>query len=576
VKLLLAIIRAYPQRTLVTLLCLVLAGLAEGIGISSLLPVIRVAAHGPATAANTTLERGLAAALGAVGLTPTTRTLFALVLAGIALRAVLLLIANRQAGYAVAHVATSLRLQLISALLATRWSYYVHKPIGAIANAVGVEAQAAADAYLHATTVLALLVQCAVFAAIACLVSWPATLAALAAGSVIALALNRLVRTSRRAGKRQTGRGRALLTRVADALQAVKPLKAMAREPLIAPVLEGETRRLNRALENEVMSRAALEALQDPLLMLFLAGAVYVGLTFMTLPLTDVVVLVFLCTRIVGDVGKVQKAMQRLAARESAIWSLQNLIRDANSAVEVPTGNRPPTFTREIRLARVTFAHEATPILREADMVIPAGTLTVIMGPSGAGTTTLVDLIIGLLQPDAGEVRVDGVRLREIAAREWRTRIGYVPQETLMLHQSVAQNVTLGDPSVPPEDVTAALEAAGASDFVAALPEGSDTVVGERGLRLSGGQRQRLALARALVRKPQLLVLDEATTALDPETERGICETLYALRDTVTVVAICHHGELVEVADLVYRVDGTRIDLVRSRAALEARDAAER
>jgi ATP-binding cassette subfamily C protein len=140
-------------------------------------------------------------------------------------------------------------------------------------------------------------------------------------------------------------------------------------------------------------------------------------------------------------------------------------------------------------------------------------------------------------------------------------QIGYVPQETLMLHQSVAQNVTLGDPSVPLADVHAALHAAGASEFVAALPEGVDTIVGERGLRLSGGQRQRLALARALVRKPSLLVLDEATTALDPATEREICETLRALRGTVTLVAICHHGHLVEVADLVYRV-GTGIELV--------------
>ena len=107
---------------------------------------------------------------------PTTRTLFALVLAGIALKALLLLLANRQVGYAVAHVATSLRLQLIQALLATRWSYYVHKPIGAIANSVAMEAQAAADAYLHGTTVLALLVQCVVFASISCLVSWQATL----------------------------------------------------------------------------------------------------------------------------------------------------------------------------------------------------------------------------------------------------------------------------------------------------------------------------------------------------------------------------------------------------------------
>jgi ATP-binding cassette subfamily C protein len=132
-----------------------------------------------------------------------------------------------------------------------------------------------------------------------------------------------------------------------------------------------------------------------------------------------------------------------------------------------------------------------------------------------------------------------------------------------MLHQSVAQNVTLGDPTVPAADVTAALAAAGASAFVAELPEGVDTIVGERGLRISGGQRQRLALARALVRKPTLLVLDEATTALDPATEREICETLRALRGTVTLVAICHHGHLVEVADLVYRVEDGRIALVR-------------
>jgi len=202
------------------------------------------------------------------------------------------------------------------------------------------------------------------------------------------------------------------------------------------------------------------------------------------------------------------------------------------------------------------------------------GSLTVITGPSGAGKTTLVDLIVGLLQPNAGEVRIDGVPLREIDARAWRMQIGYVPQETLMLHQSVAQNVTLGDPTVPPADVTAALTAAGASVFVAELPEGVDTIVGERGLRISGGQRQRLALARALVRKPALLVLDEATTALDPATEREICETLRALRGAVTLVAICHHGHLVEVADLVYRVEDGRIELVRGALAAPPRDVA--
>jgi len=297
--------------------------------------------------------------------------------------------------------------------------------------------------------------------------------------------------------------------------------------------------------------------------MLFLAVALYVGLAIMHMPLAEVVILVFLCARIVGDLGKVQKAMQRLAVKESAYWELLDLIKEARAAVEQTSGDRRVSFTRDIRVAGVSFSHDVQPVLKDADMTIPAGSLTVITGPSGAGKTTLVDLIVGLLQPDAGEVRVDDVPLQTIAAREWRMQIGYVPQETLMLHQSVAQNVTLGDPSVPAADVVAALHAAGASDFVAELPEGVDTIVGERGLRLSGGQRQRIALARALVRHPSLLVLDEATTALDPLTERAICETLRTLRGTVTLVAICHHGHLVEVADLVYRVDGARIVRVR-------------
>jgi ATP-binding cassette subfamily C protein len=574
-RLLLVFLRTYPKRTALTLLCLVLGGLAEGIGVSSLLPVMRVAANGaPGLAGATALERGLDAALTSVGLTPSTHTLFALVLVGVVLKAGLTLLANRQVGYAVAQMTTSLRLDLISALLATRWSYYVHQPIGVIANSVALEATSAADAYLRGTTILALFVQAVVFATVASLVSWRATIVALAAGLLIAAVLNRLVRMARRAGKRQVARTRALLARLTDTLQAVKPLKAMAREPLIAPVLEGETQRLNRALEHEVMSRAALEALQDPLVMLFLAGSLYTGLTYFAMPLADLIILVLLCARIVGSFGKMQKEAQRMVVRESAFFAVRDLIQEAHAAVEVASGGRPPSLVREIRLAGVSFTHEVQPVLRDADMVVPAGSLTVLTGPSGAGKTTVVDLITGLLQPSAGAVLVDGVPLGEIAIREWRTKIGYVPQETLMLHQSVAHNVTLGDPTVSPADVAAALKAAGAEEFVAALPALSDTLVGERGLRLSGGQRQRLALARALVRKPTLLVLDEATTALDPATERAICETLRALRGSMTLIAICHHGRLVELADLVYRVEGTRIELVRAGAVDPARDVA--
>ena len=176
------------------------------------------------------------------------------------------------------------------------------------------------------------------------------------------------------------------------------------------------------------------------------------------------------------------------------------------------------------------------------------------MGGSGSGKTTLVDLITGLLQPQAGEVRIDGVPLDEIDLSSWRRMIGYVPQEHLLIHDSVSVNVTLGDPAVGTEEVVRALKDAGAWDFVSSLPEGIDASVGERGSRFSGGQQQRIALARALLHRPRLLILDEATSGLDPASEDAVWAAVQRLRGSTATVAISHQAALTSVADRIYEI----------------------
>jgi ATP-binding cassette subfamily C protein len=177
------------------------------------------------------------------------------------------------------------------------------------------------------------------------------------------------------------------------------------------------------------------------------------------------------------------------------------------------------------------------------------------VGPSGAGKTTFVDLLGGLYTPDHGQIKLDGVPLSEVDRSAWRQMIGYAPQELFLFHDTVYQNVSLGDPTITREDAREALRAAGAWDFVAALPQEMDTVMGERGTRLSGGQRQRVALARALAGKPKLLVLDEVTASLDPAAEAAICDALRQLHGRVTVISISHQTAMVEAADLIYRVE---------------------
>jgi ATP-binding cassette subfamily C protein len=561
-RLLTTFVRAYPRRSAVAFAALLVGALAEGIGLSALLPLLTLAVGDGASSGQGGPGGAVFAALARLGLGGRPWGLLLLIVAAIAVKGGFLLVANRQVGYTVARVATDLRLAVIRALLAARWEYYAGQPVGAVANTVATEATRASGAYLHAMSAIALLVQSLMYVAVAVLVSWQAALVALVAGLAFFQLMSRLVRASRRAGARQTALLRSLLVRLADMLQAVKPLKAMAREDTGAAWLEEETVRLDRALQREVFSKEALRAIQDSAFMLLTVAGLYVALTYWRLPLPTMMVLAIVLSRILSQLGRVQREYQVTATCESAYWALRRMLDEAERAREVPLGHTAPTLARAIRFEDVGFAYATGCVLREARLEIPAGGWTTIVGPSGAGKTTLVDLITALLRPQEGEIWIDDAPLADIDRRAWRRMIGYVPQETLLLNDTILTNVTLGEPGVGAHDAEAALRAAGAWDFVAALPLRMETPVGERGTRLSGGQRQRLAIARAMVHGPALLVLDEATSALDAESEAEICATLQALRGKLTILAVSHRPALVQAADRVYRVDEGRVTLV--------------
>ena len=574
--LLLVFARAYPYHSAIVLGCLLVSAVFEGIGFSSLLPLLSIAVKDQIAAQtgepSSWLEQNVSNGLAVFGLQPHIGTLCLVIVGCLALKAVFVLLAQRQVGYTVAHVATDLRLSLLRSLLAARWEYYTRHPVGGFANAFATEATRAAGAYLTGTTIVSLGIQTVLYTSLAFAVSWRATLAAAGFGLVLVVVLSRLVRMSRRAGARQTQLLKTLLGRLTDVFSAVKPLKAMARETLIGPLLEKGTRRLNKALRREVLSREALRALQEPLVMTALVGGLYLSLTSWALSLDRLIVLAMLFERTFRSLGKVQRRYQHLAALESAYWSLRERIDQAETEREAVQAAQPaqaglntppPQLARAIRFEQVSLAYDDQEILDKVSFSLPAGRLTTLVGPSGAGKTSTVDLIVGLVRPQSGAIWIDDLQLDQANLHAWRRAVGYVPQETLLLHDSVLINVTLGDPSLTRGDAEAALRAAGAWDFVSRLADGMDTPVGERGSRLSGGQRQRIAIARALVHQPRLLILDEATTSLDPDSEAAICATVQHLRGHMTVLAISHQPALLEAADRVYRLEGGRMGRLR-------------
>ncbi len=561
-----------------TLVALLLAGLAEGVGLSLLLPTLSVfldsdagALQSQTTGATSGLSKVghvLLDGFAALGLTPTVGTLLVVIVGCITLKSILVLVANRHVGFTVAHVATDLRLTLIRTLLAARWEYYVQQPAGALSNAVASEALRASSAYFHGATAGAFLIQAVVYTGVALLVAWKATLAAIVAGVILLYVFSYLVQKAQRAGARQTQLLKSLITRLTDSLHAVKPLKAMARENLVGPLLESDTTRLNRAVQREILSTEALRSFQEPVLTALIAAGLYVALIPLGMPVPTVIVLALLLARLLSKLVKIQREYQRTVSFATAYWSIQDTIRNADQAHETESkGGIPPRLERAVRLERVGFAYGDAPVLKNVSLSVPSGSFTAIVGPSGVGKTTVADLVTGLLQPQQGEVLIDEASLRQVDLKHWRRMIGYVPQDTLLLHDTVLNNVTLGDPEVNEADAEYALRAAGAWDFVTAMPQGMYSLVGERGTALSGGQRQRIAIARALAHRPRLLIRDEVTRALDRESEAGICRTLQELCGELTILAISHQPAFVEAADRVYRLQNGTVTLSVERSA---------
>ena len=267
--------------------------------------------------------------------------------------------------------------------------------------------------------------------------------------------------------------------------------------------------------------------------------------------------------RMVPSVNRVTGAITTLRYGRHDLDAVYGDLAQLDAAAVRPAARPVATglpLTRGIEFQGVTFRYPTAPApaLHRISLHIRKGTAIGIVGPTGSGKTTFVDLILGLLQPTEGRILVDGVDIHD-DIRAWQDRVGYVPQDTYLTDDTIRRNIALGlaDAAIDPAAIDRAVEAAQLADFVASLPDGLDTMVGERGVRLSGGQRQRIGIARALYTDPEVLVMDEATSSLDGQTERFVMQAVESLRENRTVILVAHRMTTVRNCDvLVMLADG--------------------
>lgn len=552
----------------------VAAAAGEGLGVLLLARLLLLLGAGEEAGGAGVLARAVDAAFAAVG---AQATLGGVLLAFVGV-AVLLTLLQRSATLVSQRMqqeaALAVRKRLYRAVAEARWLPLARLRGGELLAALTGEADrvGAAAAYLLGLLVRGLLALA--YLALALRISPGITLLAAACGALLLAVLRGRRAAARRAGQEGTRAAEALSAAASEHLGALKVVKSYGAEAR-------GVRRFEAAAGEAVEARlAAWRAYADAQAVIsagsviLLAALAYAALAVLGVPTPTVLLLVFLFYRLVPRLTQFQMVYQMLVHEIPAWERLEERIRALEAERETQGGAAEPVPLREsLRLEGVRFAYEpGREVVAGVTLEVPARRTTAIVGPSGAGKTTVVDLVMGLALPDAGAVTIDGRTLAPEWLHAWRAGVGYVAQDTVLFHDSVLANLRWARPEATEEEVWEALRLAAAGDFVRALPDGLHTLAGDRGVRLSGGERQRLALARALLRRPSLLILDEATSALDAENEQRVRAAVRGLHGSVTILLITHRLPSVRDADLIHVMEEGRLVESGSFGALMARE----
>ena len=411
-----------------------------------------------------------------------------------------------------------------------------------------------------------------IYILIALRLSAPVSLISFVCASLLFGLLAPTRRDSRQCGSELTRMVRGFFDVISEQLSGMKVVKGYAAETRH----EETYRNVMGSMRGQMLTFVGL---QTGARMWFEVGGVLILCTVLLLavyvfhiPIAELLLLIFIYARLLPKFSQIQRDYLQITHLLPAWRSVRELeeacLRETTDRMEAAPA---PLLQNEIVFDQVSFAYvpERT-ALRKVDLRVPVHKTTAIVGASGAGKSTVADLLLGLLLPTGGSIRVDDVDLQEKHLASWRGTIGYVPQETFLFHDTIRANLIWSRPGASEAQIEDALSLAAASDFVHALPEGIHTRVGDRGVALSGGERQRLALARALLRQPELLILDEATSSLDGANELKIQQAIDQLHGNMTIVWISHRLTTIRSADHIIVLDEGEVVEQGPREALLA------
>jgi ATP-binding cassette, subfamily C, bacterial len=548
------LIHDVPIGKLVFLVVLMISGaLTDGIGIVMLVPLL--------SAMNPGSVGGLGGyVIESIGLTTSIPVLLVLFVTLVVARTLIMFVLGQTRIKVQHQLVDRLRRKCYGAILAAEWRWLSSQRTGdhnaILTNniaTVGIGFDQIVGLFANALMITAYL-SAAVF------LSWQTTLAALGLGAIALLMMAGFRTRAAHLGGVLNNANRDLHRHVQQGLSSIRLAKIFGKESALDAGFAAAIDAVRVTKLSYSRDSATGQATIQIGAAVLLAVLAYVAIARWQMPLTVLLPLLLVFIRLAPMLASIQQGWNHVLHALPALHDVHALIDDAQQHAEPVSAGQPITLQRAIVFSDVSFAYATReePALRSISVTIPAKTTAVICGESGSGKSTFADLVMGLLQPDTGSILIDDAPLNSAARGAWRGSVAYVEQSPWLLHDSIRANLLWGKADADDDELIQALKQASA-EFVLAQPGGLDAIVGDGGMRLSGGERQRITLARALLRRPSLLILDEATSALDPENAAAVRKVIAALHGSMTIILVGHQPSMRDGADQVIQFDNGRI-----------------
>lgn len=565
------IFRKYPLLVLMNILCLVVGGLIDALSIVSLVPAVDLFLKPDMKDVSVSTQyivkvmefAGLGATLGNV--------LFIFVML-ILVRSIFYIFSR----YFIVRTRYALQgnilLGTFDDFFNARWSFFSSNKQGMLLNTFTREITNVGEAYEVISNYIAYILQCCMFILVPFYISWKVALVGLCCAVVFMLPFVFFGKLSYRLGQINTRMANTMISVIQEALGSAKIILGFGKQGKSLVLLSRAFNSLSRATIKSQTLTHAIPQMYYPFGILVLVITIYAGKNFSS-TLSEIVAVLYSFMRIMPIVGNIMAQRTNINHYFPSYEQVMQLKRQAMELRQTSGMREFSGFRGDINLKDVAFAYTGNgPVLQDVNLSISKGKMVAIVGRSGSGKSTLIDIIMGFNQPVEGKVTIDGTALHDFEIISYRRHIGYVPQESTLFNMSIRDNLLWAREDATDDEIREACGIAHAAEFIEELPSGYETIVGDRGVRLSGGQIQRIALARAILRKPDILILDEATSSLDSHSERLIQQAIENIARETTVIIIAHRLSTIVNADYIYVLDEGRIIEEGTHAELIERD----